>query len=145
MPSQSTRFAVGIHVLALLELYKDERCTSDFIAASVGTNPVVIRRMTKLLADAGFIRVHAGVGGAELARPPERIRLLDVYRAVEPPREGGLFGMHEHPHPRCRVGSTIRASLEGVFASAQRAVEAELHGRTLRDVVIDLERRGRTC
>lgn len=145
MPSQSTRFAVAIHVLALLELAREERCTSGFIAGSVGTNPVVIRRITKLLADAGLIRVHAGVGGAELVRPLERIRLLDVYRAVESKRDGGLFGIHEHPQPRCPVGANIQASLETLFEDAGRAVEGTLRDRTMRDVVSDLERRARSA
>ena len=141
MASPSTRFAVGIHVLALLAVYREERCTSEFIAASVGTNPVVVRRLTKLLSNAGLVRIHAGVGGAELARPLERIRLLDVYRAMQRDEHGGLFGVHEHPHPKCRVGSHIRESLEAVFASTQRAVEAELRGTTMKDIVRDLERR----
>ncbi len=145
MASQSTRFAVGIHILALLELCREEqRCTSEFIAGSVGTNPVVVRRITKLLANAGLLRVHAGVGGAELARPPDKIRLLDVYRAVASGRDGGLFGIHEHPHPKCPVGATIQASLEAVFADAQRAAETVLRDRTLKDVVNDLQRRGST-
>ena len=69
MASVSSRFAVAIHIVAAVALYPNERVTSEFLASSIGTNPVVVRRISKMLADAGLIRVRAGVGGAELTRP----------------------------------------------------------------------------
>ena len=42
----SSRFSIGVHVLTLLATTPPgELLTSDRMAASVGTNPVVIRRI----------------------------------------------------------------------------------------------------
>jgi len=137
----SNRFAVAIHILSLLEFCKDEHTTSDFLAASIGTNPVVVRRIAKQLERAGLIQIHAGVGGSELAKPVDEIRLLDVYRAVEANDSEGAFAIHERPHPACPVGSTIQATLEGVFDEARQAMEQVLYRQTLRDVVEELAQR----
>ena len=85
--------------------------TSDYIAGSVNTNPVVIRRILALLARASLVRTQEGArGGTTLARPAEQIDLLAVYRAVE---GGGLFALHpQPPNPACPVGCNIQAALE---------------------------------
>jgi DNA-binding IscR family transcriptional regulator len=141
MASISSRFAVAIHILALVDMFPDEHTTSEFLAGSIGTNPVVVRRISKALADAGLLHVRPGVGGAELARPLEKIRLLDVYKAVGAVDADRLFAIHDRPNPACQVGATIQESLEGVFRDAQRAMEHVLERRTMRDVVSDLSKR----
>ena len=45
----SSRFTVGVHMLTLLAIDRNSRCTSEWIAGSVNTNPVVIRRITGML------------------------------------------------------------------------------------------------
>jgi DNA-binding IscR family transcriptional regulator len=53
------------------------------LAASVPTNPVVVRRVTALLAKAGLIATRPGAsGGAWLLHRPEDISLDTVLRAV---------------------------------------------------------------
>jgi DNA-binding IscR family transcriptional regulator len=136
--SISSRFAIAIHILALLEVYRDEHSTSEFIASSVGTNPVVIRRITRMLAKAGLIRVQAGVGGAELTRRPRDITLLEVYQAVAAVGEDGLFSVHDQPNPRCLVGGKIQTTLEGVFTEAQSVMEKTLKNKTMQDIVENL-------
>ncbi|MDF2718835.1 MAG: Rrf2 family transcriptional regulator, partial [Paenibacillus sp.] len=78
----NSRFAVGVHILSLLEINKEGRNTSEYIAGSVNTNPVVVRRITGMLSKAGLVRTSPGVAGATLARPIEEITLYDVYKAV---------------------------------------------------------------
>ncbi|MBS7728920.1 Rrf2 family transcriptional regulator, partial [Vibrio cholerae] len=36
----SSRFTVGVHMLTLLAIDRNSRCTSEWIAGSVNTNPV---------------------------------------------------------------------------------------------------------
>lgn len=141
MASISSRFSVAIHILSLVASFPEERMTSELMAKSIGTNPVVVRRITRALADAGLLRVHAGVGGAELTRPLNEITLLDVYRAVGAVEADRLFAIHDTPQPRCPVGANIQASLESVFRDAQHAMEAALEARTMKEVVSDLNRR----
>ncbi|WP_025844982.1 Rrf2 family transcriptional regulator [Paenibacillus ehimensis] len=138
--SISSRFAVAIHILALLDINKEGRNTSEFIAGSVNTNPVVIRRVIGLLGKAGLVHTSPGVGGASLARPPREINLLDVYRAVRNDPPGELFAAHDNPNPKCPVGQNIQGTLETVFKQAESAMENELAKVTLDQIIFDLVR-----
>ena len=130
----STRFTVGVHTLLCIAYFKDEKVTSNFIAASVNVNPVVIRRTLGQLKAAGLVTVEAGVGGASLARAPEGITLLDVFDAVEAaPRD--LFSFHDDPNPACPVGRSVHSLLDGKLASAQDALRADLAKTTLADLL----------
>jgi DNA-binding IscR family transcriptional regulator len=75
----SSRFATAVHILTLLAYEREEALTSDYIAGSVNTNPVVIRRILKRLAIVGLvISVRGASGGSRLGKPPGDITLLDV-------------------------------------------------------------------
>ena len=86
------------------------------------------------LRNAGMVTVQPGVGGgATLAREPDDITLLDVYRAVEEGEE--LFSLHpSEPSRSCNVGGNIRDVLRPIFCTAHRAVESVLGGVTIADV-----------
>lgn len=131
----SSRFSVAIHILTLLEIDKDEICTSEYIAGSVNTNPVVIRRIMGMLSKAGLVEVRTGVAGARLARQLDQITLLEVYRAVHVVGEDGLFAVHDQTNPDCLVGKNIQAAIEPIFSKAQKAMENTLAAVTLQDVV----------
>ena len=65
--SDSQRFPVAAHALAYLA-HKGaydaaHACPSAILAASVPTNPVVIRRVTALLSKAGLIATRPGASG----------------------------------------------------------------------------------
>jgi len=132
--SRATRFAVAVHALALIERYGgDQRLTSNMIAASVGTNASFVRRVLAMLSHAGLVRSSAGVAGAQLARLPGRITLLDVYRAVDMEDEHRL-AVHDEPSRRCFIGRHIQGALDTVIGPAEEAFEAQLRRRTLADV-----------
>ncbi|ADV65956.1 Rrf2 family transcriptional regulator [Deinococcus maricopensis] len=135
----NSQYAVAVHVLALISMHPDHARTSEAIAGSVGTNPVVVRNIIGLLRRAGLLRTQRGVAGAVLTRTPDAVTLLDVYRAVNPPEH--LFRLHEQPNPQCPVGSHIQDTLEVVFGTAQRALEERLGQVTLVDVMADLAQR----
>ena len=80
---QSCRFAFAVHVLAVLA--NESKCASSAsLAATVNTNPVVIRRLLIDLQNAGLIKTSRGPqGGAILAKPPKNISLWHVHSAVE--------------------------------------------------------------
>ncbi|ACO48064.1 Rrf2 family transcriptional regulator [Deinococcus deserti] len=135
----NSHYAMAVHVLALINMYPDSARTSEDIAASIGTNPVVVRNVIGHLRRAGLLDTRQGVAGAHLTRAPRDITLLDVYRAVNAP--ASVFKLHEQPNPRCPVGSRIQGSLTQVFGEAQGALEAHLASLTLEDVTGDLARR----
>ena len=130
----SSRVAVAVHVLAYMAWKRSEAVTSERIAASVNTNPVVVRRIVGALRNAGMVTVQPGVGGgATLAREPDDITLLDVYRAVEDGDE--LFSLHpSEPSRSCNVGGNIRDVLRPIFCTAHRAMEAVLAQVSIADV-----------
>jgi Rrf2 family protein len=81
----NTRFSVGVHALVLLALEPEAVRTSETIAGTLGTNPVVIRRVFSLLQQAGLIVSHKGPsGGSQLALPAREITLKHIYKALEP-------------------------------------------------------------
>ena len=131
----SCQFAFAVHVLAVLA-YRDGEgiACSDAIAASVNTNPVVIRRLLSQLRNAGLVKTQRGMrGGAALCLAPEAITLDAVYRAV---KLQATFAIERPvPNQKCPVGAGITRVLDEVFASAQSALEAALKARSLRDVL----------
>lgn len=131
----ATRFAVAIHILLLLACRMDGPATSLRLASSVNTNPVVVRRITGLLARAGLIRVRRGPGGAELARTAEQITLRDVWAAVNSGSPRPLLPIHLHPDQACPVGAGVQAVLGQAFLAAERAMHAELGRTTLAGLV----------
>lgn len=136
--SISSRFAVGIHILALIELNKEGITSSEFLASSVNTNSSVIRKLMGMLKNAGLIEVKPGVAGAKLAKELSDITLFDVYKAVNVVQEKELFSVHDNPNPKCPVGRNIQNTIEPLFTSAQLAMEKVLRSVTLEDVVNDI-------
>ncbi|PLT27915.1 Rrf2 family transcriptional regulator [Peribacillus deserti] len=133
--SISSRFAVGIHILTLIELNKDGVSSSEYLADSVNTNPAVIRKIMGMLKKAGLIEVHPGVAGAKSARNITDITLLDVYKAVNVVQDKELFSIHGNPNPECPVGRNIQETILPLFSAAQAAMEKVLDSVTIEDVV----------
>ena len=134
----ANRFSIAVHILSLLGGRREAEPTSEWMAGSIGVNPVVVRNVTGMLKRAGLVRTQQGVAGASLARPLSEVTLLDVYRAVED--EASLFSVHPRPNPKCPVGARIEGTLREVFAEAEDAMHAELAGITLAEVVRRLGR-----
>jgi len=134
LPVRPTRFAVAVHILALLAMSPEYRFTSEFIARSVNTNPTFVRRVIGLLVRAGLVETVPGVGGTNLTRPPQRITLLDIYRAVQGEEPECLFAIHERPNELCPVGCAIKPTLEKALARAEAAMEEELDRITLTEI-----------
>src|SRR6476619_2527243 len=69
----SSKLTVGVHILTLLASSPGESLTSEYIAGSVHTNPVVILRLLGLLREAGIVESQGGLGGGwRLKRPAGR-------------------------------------------------------------------------
>lgn len=125
MKQISSRFSIAVHILSLVAISPND-CTSDYIAGSVNTNPVIVRRIMGMLKKAGLVDVRPGVGGASLLKDLDEITLLDVYRAVEVIKDGQLFNFHDEPNPQCPVGRNIEAALGLEMKEAQSAMEQRL-------------------
>jgi Rrf2 family protein len=120
--------------LTLIAQEQDAPVTSAYIAGSVNTNPVFVRRILGLLGRAGLVTSQPGVkGGWRLLRDPAAITLLDVYRAVD---EGHLLAMpHSTPNIDCQVGRNIQQTLSLYFGEAELAFEQVLARQTIAQVL----------
>ncbi|WP_017537737.1 Rrf2 family transcriptional regulator [Nocardiopsis halophila] len=138
--SANSRLTVAAHALTWIGLYQrrgHEVATSEQIATSANTNPVVIRRLLSELRRAGLADSQRGAGaGWTLTRELSAITLLDVYRAIEP---GPLFALHRAaPDPECVVGQGIGPALSAVYDGVEAALRRELAQTTLEDVLQDI-------
>lgn len=137
----SSRFTIAIHIFACIHTFeKEHKITSDFLAASVNVNPVIIRKLLAQLKGAGLIAVQRGSGGASIAKPPEAITFLDVFRAVECVEQGTLFHFHENPNTACPVGRNIHKILDDKLRRVQDAMEGEMAKITVADVIADTQK-----
>ncbi len=128
------RFAFAVHILTVLAYKEREGGTSDLLAHSLNTHPVIVRRLLSDLRNARLVETQKGSrGGSRLSRCPREITLDEIYRAIE---GGPMFSPHPHrPNRRCPVGRKIEAVLDEVFASAEEAMQQALALRTLADVL----------
>ncbi len=130
----NSRLATAIHVAGMLSFADSMPLTSEAIAQSCGTNPVVIRRIIGLLTKSGLVIVKKGTGGgARLTRGPEYITLGEIYDALE---EGALFDVpqFEAEHP-CPLAKVVRPVLADVLNDAEREMKHYLCERSLAEVI----------
>ena len=141
MPT-STRFAVAVHTLAALAVSDGKPMRSEDLAYSANTSPVVIRSLLSRLSEAGLTRSQLGTGGgALLAKPAAKIRLLDVYEAVE---DTELFSLHRTPPcESCAVGGNILEAMEPTLMRARKALENELAKVTIAAIAAEVARLGK--
>lgn len=131
----SSRFTIALHIFAAMDVFgQDYKITSDFLAGSINSNPVIIRNILSQLRDAGLVHISRGTGGAELAKDPEEITFYDVYSAVEAVEDGKLFRFHKNPNPACPVGRNIHGLLDDMLEDIQDAMEAEMKRYTIADL-----------
>jgi transcriptional regulator, Rrf2 family len=136
----SSRFTIALHIFTCVETFKnDYKITSDFLAGSINTNPVIIRKILAQLKNAGLITVARGTGGISPTKPLKEISFYDVYQAIEPVENGDLFNFHSSPNPQCPVGKNIHALLDDKLKAIQLAMENEMKKYTLDDLRIGMQ------
>lgn len=130
----NSRFAMGVHALALLASDPERTVTSEEIATGIDTNPVVVRRILSALQEAGLVASQKGpTGGSRLAQPAKKISLADIYQAIE---KKPVF---EIPYSSSKVKNAhakkVAGAVKDVFRSADQAVVAELAAISLGQIV----------
>lgn len=135
--SDSQKFPVAAHALAYLAhrgaMSAATAVSSAELAASMPTNPVVVRRVTAMLSRAGLIATKAGAGGgAWLLRDPETISLDEVLRSVNGCAHLGV----PPPGARgCPVGERIPRAIVAAIKSADDAATQRLGGIMISDLL----------
>jgi len=137
----TSRFTIAVHIITAVDYFKDkEKVTSNFLAGSVGANPVIVRNVMGNLKEAGIIDISQGKSGITLAKKPDEITFFDIYKAVDCIDDEGLFHFHENPNANCPVGRNIHKAVDGKLLKVQQAMEEEMKQIFLADVVDDTRR-----
>jgi len=112
----------------------DVGTTSETIAKSLRTNPVVVRKILKRLERAGLVTLRQGRhGGVTLQHPVSRITLGHIYKAVE--SESGVFAMRSRVHEGCVVACAMKRRLGPIFNAANDALEQALSKTSLAELI----------
>ncbi len=137
----NSQFAIAVHILTVLAKAGEENnVKSDYIAASVKTNPVVIRRLLGDLNQSKLVVSQTGAnGGTRLAKCPKQINLADVHKAVSC---GNTFALHRQTNDDCLIGKNIQCVLEKLQGEINDVVEAKLAQFSLQSVLEAVEEVG---
>jgi DNA-binding IscR family transcriptional regulator len=135
--SDSQKFPVAAHTLAYLAhksaFSADRAVASAELAASIPTNPVVVRRVTAMLGKAGLIGARAGAnGGAWLLKPPEAITLDLVLKAVN---GCAHLGVAPPGVKGCPVGEKIPEAVSAAMMAANVAAAERLAAISVADLL----------
>jgi Rrf2 family protein len=132
--STNSRMASAVHIMTFVAYVGDEGTTSEAIAKSLQTNPVVVRQILKLLEREGLVALRQGRhGGVSLRRPASRITLGQIYKAVE--SESGVFAMRGQVHDKCAVACAMKRRLGPIFNAANDAIEQALSKTSLAELI----------
>lgn len=134
MASTNVQFSVATHMMTALGFHYGEEVTSALLAESVNADASFVRKLVSKLAKAGLLKTTRGKGGAcALARPPEKITLLDIYRAAQVPQ---AFSIHDYPvEHACVISCKFKGLMADVLQNAQTEFEKSLSRRKLSDLV----------
>ena len=128
-----TRLSDAVHILAFIALYPDCDLTSNKLAESVQTNPAYVRQLMSALRKGGLLVSVKGHPRPALTREPEKITLLDAYRAVE----GNKPLLHQdiHTNPACGVGVNIQLVIRDCYNLVQQQAEKAMEAITLQEIL----------
>lgn len=137
----NTRFLIATHIMVGLagkKMYMDgQPLNSEYMAYSVNTNPVVIRRIVSELKRAGLVDAKTGPnGGAFIAKDPSRITLADIYNAL---KDGGdIFNVNEcKANHCCVIGRGIKPAFTNLVGEAESALLDVLAKKTIKEFAIE--------
>ncbi|PZP51605.1 MAG: transcriptional regulator [Pseudopedobacter saltans] len=126
----NSRFAMQVHIVSLLALNKDG-ITSDFIASSIGCNPVLVRKELVLLKNHGMVATQEGKnGGVRLVKQAKDIHLDELYKIVYGDME--MFPSNKNePNPMCVIGRNISAMMKYINKEAELSMLSKLQETTI--------------
>jgi len=112
--------------------------TSEKLAQTMQTNPVVVRRIFGGLRDAGFVTSEKGHGGGwRFACDPDKVTLAQIYRAVG--SSSSILAMTNRTEsPGCLIEQSVNAALNAAMNEAEAVVRAHLEKITLRELAADV-------
>jgi len=130
----NTRFATALHIMTILGSRPAEWHTSDWLAASINVNSVVVRKEISVLKKSGLIESRKGKeGGCRLGKNLDEIYISDIYLAVK--NSEVLGKKNQHPNPQCEIGKVINAHLDSLFFETDDIVIQFLQKKSLKKFI----------
>ncbi|MEQ8277726.1 MAG: Rrf2 family transcriptional regulator [Deltaproteobacteria bacterium] len=124
-----TRLSGVTHVLLHLAQV-EEAVSSEVLAKSMGTNPVVVRRVMAGLRERGYVQSTRGPGGGwVLCCDLAELTLRDVHEALGSPTLLAIG--HRTSAPDCLVEAAVNTALGGAFREAEARLLERLGEVTL--------------
>lgn len=129
---KSTKFSDVLHIL-LHMAGSSAPATSETLAKSAQTNPVVVRRIMAGLRERGFVQSEKGHGGGwSLSCDLENVTLYDVYEAIGAPTMLAIGNRAESS--KCLVEKAVNIATGHAFREAESILMAKFRGTTLADL-----------
>jgi DNA-binding IscR family transcriptional regulator len=138
----SHKLSDAVHILAYIDILPDTDLSSSAIAASVDSNPSLIRRLMSLLVQAGLLKTSPGKIDPKLARSADDISLLDIYLAIEDDPQ--LLHVDDKTNMQCIVGGNIQATLNQAYRQVQEAAQKQMAAISLQSLIDDILVRDQT-
>jgi len=124
----NSQLPIALHILGFLTARGGEPLTSDVMADTYGTSPVVLRRVLAKLQRAGLVETKRGAnGGSVLARDPKTITLRQAYEAVSDDAQV----LCRHPDGEGRVAQAMGKFMNDAMGDAERALLETLDAITV--------------
>jgi Rrf2 family protein len=109
--------SLGLHIMVLLAADSDDVLSVREAASALHVSEAHLAKVMQRLARAGLVESLRGPrGGFVLARPPEQIRLLEVYEAIE----GPIVVRH------CLFSTRLCDGAECIFGGMLEAVDTQV-------------------
>lgn len=135
----SHKLSDAVHILSYLDIYQDDDLSSRAIAASIESNPSVVRSLSSDLRRAGLIESQQGVAGAELAKDPADINLYDIFMAIN--ADHNLLHIDPKTNPKCIVGGNIQEVLTKAYEQVEDQAFEEMRQISLQNIIDQIKAR----
>jgi len=144
----SSRFGTAIHTLLLISEYsKTQKVTSDFIALQIDISPVSVRKLLGDLKKAGIVNIapRKEKEGTTIARPLNKITLLDIFMVAEPNQKEDINIPSTRHANTCYSGIYVNEIILDYADTALKAVFDAFAKITLSDAFDTLKKKEAEC
>lgn len=130
----NTRFSTLIHILTLLGKRPEEWLSSEWIATSIQTNPVIVRKELGFLQEKGWVVSKKGKDGGYMLNVSScAISLADIYEALQSTHVLGK--KNDCSTTDCPIGQKINHVLDSLFQETDHIVYQSLAQKSLKSFV----------
>lgn len=123
----------GLRTMMFLASHPDRLCSVKEVAEAYGISRNHLVKVVHRLAQLGYIESSKGKGGGiKLSKAPEKLKLGELVRALEPHMD--IVECFNRDTNTCRIVASCQ--LKHYLSDAQKAFLSSLDSRTLADTVV---------